>query len=303
MVEGVNTILSLMTRLGGVARWGTLRRHLSRSEIDRAVASKQLQRVARGRFALLGVPDSLVAAIRVTGVVSHRSAAALYGWELKAPPPLPEVTVPRDRRVPASTRRLTRTFFVDLTPDEVDGHVTTRRRTLLDCLRRLPFDEALTIADSALRRGDVSPAGLVQIAAEAYGPGARMARRVAALADGRAANPFESVLRAICLELGLSVQAQVSLCDGETFLGRPDLVCAELRLVLEADSYAHHASRGSLVKDCHRYNDFVAAGWRVLRFTWEDVIQRPERVRETLLRFLAVSRPRRPGARPRTLAA
>jgi len=50
-----------------------------------------------------------------------------------------------------------------------------------------------------------------------------------------------------------------------------------------------------LVRDCHRYNGFVAAGWQVLRFTWEDVMHHPDRVRQVLLRFLQ--------PRSRTLAA
>ena len=295
MVYGVSSLFNLMIRLGGVARWSTLRRHLSRSQIDRAVINGTLLRVARGRFALPGVPESLMAAIQVTGVVSHRSAAAQYGWEQKQEPLRPEVTVPRDRRIPIAARRRMHIHYADLGPDDTDGNITSRRRTLFDCLRQLPFDEALAIADSALRRGDVSPEGLVRIAAEACGPGSRAARRVAALADGQAANPFESVLRALCLDMGLQVQTQPCLYDGDQFLGRPDLAVPGLRLILEADSYAHHASRDALVRDCHRYNGSVAAGWQVLRFTWEDVMHHPDQVRQVLLRFLQ--------PRSRTLAA
>ena len=139
MVYGVSSLFNLMIRLGGVARWSTLRRHLSRSQIDRAVINGTLLRVARGRFALPGVPESLMAAIQVTGVVSHRSAAAQYGWEQKQEPLRPEVTVPRDRRIPIAARRRMHIHYADLGPDDTDGNITSRRRTLFDSLRQLPW--------------------------------------------------------------------------------------------------------------------------------------------------------------------
>ncbi len=46
----------------------------------------------------------------------------------------------------------------DLAPQDVVGSVTSVRRTLTDCLRWLPFDEALAVADSALRHGAVTKA-------------------------------------------------------------------------------------------------------------------------------------------------
>jgi hypothetical protein len=77
----------------------------------------------------------------------------------------------------------------DLGDDEVRDNVTSPARTLLDCITGLPFDEALAIADSALRAGSITPSTLVALAATARGNGARQARRVATVADDRAANP------------------------------------------------------------------------------------------------------------------
>lgn len=105
---------------------------------------------------------------------------------------------------------------------------------------------------------------------------------MAALADGRAANPFESSLRAICLDVpGLDVVPQVDV-RAPHWLGRPDLVDERLELALEADSFAWHGDRAALHRDANRYNAFVAAGWAVLRFSWEEVLLHPERVRSTL---------------------
>ena len=40
---------------------------------------------------------------------------------------------------------------------------------------------------------------------------------------------------------------------------------ARRRLILEADSFEWHGSRRALVRDARRYNNFVIAGWLVLR--------------------------------------
>ncbi len=107
--------------------------------------------------------------------------------------------------------------------------------------------------------------------------------RVAAAADGRANNPFESVLRAVLHEAGLTTcepQGQIRL--GRRLV-RPDLVDREALLVIEADSFAHHGSPDALSRDCERYDSFTAAGWTVLRFTYRRVMCRPEWVARIVL--------------------
>ncbi len=114
---------------------------------------------------------------------------------------------------------------------------------------------------------------------DARGPGSATAKRVAACADGRAANAFESALRGIVLDVpGLTVEPQVSIRAGHEFLGPPDLVDERLGIILEADSFEWHGDRAALARDARRYNRFVAHGWLVLRFAWDDVMFRPELV-------------------------
>ncbi|MFP5253631.1 MAG: DUF559 domain-containing protein [Actinomycetes bacterium] len=219
---------------------------------------------------------------RMGGVVSHRSAALLHGWELKTVPELPDVTVRRKRHLTPAQRASVIPHWVDLTPDEVRCGVTSVERTLVDCMRTLPFDEALAIADSALRHRSISKARLVELAASLQGPGAEQARRVASEATHRAANPFESVARAISLEVaGLDLKPQVVIRD-RTGRGRADLVDRERRLVVECESHSWHSRRGALRRDCRRYTKLVLLGWRVLRFAWEDVMFHPDYVRECL---------------------
>lgn len=192
----------------------------------------------------------------------------------------------RGRKVPLGSSRQIVLHRAALGPDDTNGFATSRELTLLHCLRSLPFDEALAVADSALRSGEHHL--LARVAREARGPNSPQIRRVARLASELAANPFESALRAICLDVpGLRVQPQIEVLHGDVY-ARADLVDRTLRLALEADSFEWHGGRQALARDAHRYNLMAVAGWLVLRFSWDEVMFRPERVEEILV--LAVKR-------------
>lgn len=215
--------------LGGVASYRALVRRCSRADLERAVAAGDILRVGRGRFVVPEVEEATAVAHGLNGVLSHTSAALGWGWALKNLPGRPHVTVPTKRKVAAAARRGVLLRRRDLLAEEVSDGRTSRSLTLEQCLRTLPFDEGLAVADSALRSG-LLPGDLQAIARDARGPGAPAIRAVANAADGRADNPFESVLRALALQVpGLTVVPQIRI--GPV---RPDLVDEDLRLVLEA---------------------------------------------------------------------
>jgi very-short-patch-repair endonuclease len=284
-------------RLGGVATFATLTKLCERTDLDARVAGGAVQRDARGRYALPAADDALRAANAVTGVVSHLSAALHWGWEVKTVPDRPHVTVRRNRNISAAVRKKVIPHWADLGTDDVVGMVTSRERTLADCLRTLPVDHGLAVADSALRHDDVTPAGLVRIAEGLSGAGAERARYIARKADGDAANPFESVLRAISLKVpGLSLRPQVSI-TAPGFFARPDLVDRDLGVVAEADSNTwHNANRSQLRRDCRRYTGLTVRGWLSVRFAWEDVMFEPAYVLAELQLLAALAKQRAEGA-------
>jgi very-short-patch-repair endonuclease len=244
-------------------------------------------RTGRGRYALPYVDEGRRASHALHGVLSHTSAALAWGWELKAMPDRPHVTVPVKRKVSAERRANVHLHRADLHPDDVVDGITSKDRTLEQCLRSLPWDEGLAVADSALRNG-FWPSRLAVVAKSARGPGSPQVRRIAEAADGRSANPFESVLRSIAIDVAdLSVVPQVRVGRA-----RADLVDEELRIVLEADSFAWHGDRAALRRDARRYNIMVVDGWIVLRFAWEDVMLDPEYVRTILLAVVALAQRR-----------
>ncbi len=265
----LDPVVAVLLGCGGTATWARLRAELPRRGIERAVRAGLVTRVARGTFVLPGATE-LAAALAVGGVVSHESAAALWSLETLAEPSTVHVTVPAAGHAPR--RRGVRVHWADLRPDEVDGRVTGPLRTVLDCARTLPFADALAVADSALRRGVVTPGELVSGADDLRGWGVVHARRVAVAADGQAANPFESCLRAVVLEAGVRgfvPQLPVLVEGRQAYL---DLADRNRRIALEADSFAFHGARSALDRDCRRYDELVRSGWLVLKFSWEQVM-------------------------------
>jgi len=61
-------------------------------------------------------------------------------------------------------------------------------------------------------------------------------------------------------------------------VARVDFVYPEQRVVIEVDGTRWHSGRRARVKDAERDNFLNLRGWTVLRFTWFDLIERPEYV-------------------------
>lgn len=277
-------VVVAIERMGGLASRAALIRATSRADVDRALAAGAVVRVGKGRYALPAVDSAAALAHAMNGVLCLTSAALRHGWEVKAVPEKPHVLVPRNRNVPKHYRQQVVVHSADLAPDDVSRQATSRELTLVQCLRLLPYDEALVIADSALRSGE--HATLRRACALVRGRGQAKAARVAAMASELSANAFESVMRSICHDVpGLLVQPQVVISSPHCW-ARPDLVDLDRRIVVECDSYEWHGSRDAFRKDVRRYTLLAADGWVVLRFTWEDVMFRPDWVRQVLQRVV-----------------
>lgn len=281
-------IVTAMRRLGGVAGHGELKAAAGRQALDQALRAGVVRRVARGRYVLPEVLDGArVEAHRLTAVACLRSAAASYGWSLKTLPDRPEFAVPRGRNVTAHDQALNRVRWQRLSPGDVDDWRTTPVRTVMDCATTLPFDEALAVADSALRSGLVTQADLMRAADRLPGRGRDTALEVAWFASDLPANAFESVIRAISIDVpGLRLRPQVRLRVGGRRI-HPDLVDRELRLVAEADSHEFHTSERAIDADCWRYDELVLDGWLVIRFSWVQAMFQQEWVASVLMRAAA----------------
>jgi hypothetical protein len=62
-------------------------------------------------------------------------------------------------------------------------------------------------------------------------------------------------------------------------------------LIVEFDGYVVHSSKGAFESDRHRQNQLVLAGYRVLRFTWQQLKDDPAAVVREIRAALAQGEP------------
>ena len=292
---------TVVAQHGGACSWRQLRAVASKRSIRAAIAAGVITRVGKGRYVLPSVGEARALAVGLHATASHTTAALHWGWAVKHEPAEPHLTFPRGRKLRDAARGGIRRHWRSLGDDEVvGGWVTSPVRTVIDCCLDLPFDEALAVVDSSWRAGQ-SPLAVAEAAKRLPPRSLRKVMRVLRHADRGAANPFESVLRAICIGVdGLDVLSQFTIRDA-AFYAKVDLADVELRLVIEAESFEHHGTRAALRRDCRRYTDLGARGWSVLRFSWEEVMFEPERVASALR--LAVETRRRTATNGRSKAS
>ncbi len=272
--------------LGGIASFAELCAACPRKAIETALRRGEIVKDRRGRYLLANTSDHLRVAHQMSAALSHESAALHHGWKVRHAPEMPTVTVRRKRHLTSADRGRATTHYNDLPTDCIREGVTTPMRTVLDCARHLPFDRALTVADSALRNQDLALGAVRSEAARLRGPGSAAACKVAQHAIYVSANPLESVLRALVTDIpGYSFVPQLRIWDNGLY-ATVDLGDPGLKVVLEAEGYAFHGGRKEFKRDCRRYDELVAWGWTVFRFTWEHVMFDPAFVIWTLESWL-----------------
>ncbi|MDN5795973.1 MAG: hypothetical protein L0H79_09525 [Intrasporangium sp.] len=289
----MTTVPETLERLGGVATRAELLRSITHRQLEAAVRDGSVLRPRRNRYVSPQLETTRALAHELSAVASHRSAALEHGWKVKTTPEIPELTVPRGRKLTPEARAGAVLRTGVLTRQERKAGVTAPLATVFACARAMPFDEALAIADSALRSGTVRARELAAASRQVSGPGRPQVVRVLRHASPRAANPFESVLRAISLDVpGLDLVPQVRIQVADGLFVVPDLVDRVRRIVVEADSHEFHTKRRQLTADCWRYAELGLAGWRVFRFSWEQAMFEQAWVRWVLTRAVD------PGAAP-----
>lgn len=215
-----------------------------------------------------------------SAAVSHEVAARTWGIELVEDGPQ-RLTVPRNRgRLQIPGWEVVRSDLSGGEVEEINGvRTTTPLRTVLDLCRVLVLAHAVVAADSALRLTLFSTETLLGALTTARGRGAACPRRVAPAVDATSGSVLETLLRLVLRDAGLEPVPQFVVLDARgRFLARVDFCWPACRLIVEADGFAYHSDRAAYRRDRERLNDLERCGWRVLRFTWEDVLHWPEHV-------------------------
>lgn len=223
-------------------------------------------------------------------MLSHRSAADV--WDMPVPrPPRPEVSVPvAVHPRPGPHVRVHRVAVPSRDFVGIRGlRVTSLQRTVLDCLLILPENEGRALLDRALQRGWVRFPGVVRAVQGAQGRyGAAKARSVLAGAAPGTASEAERVAAKLLETGGVTgwVTGHPLLVAGQV-VAYLDIAFPDVQLAIEIDGWAWHSDVERFQGDRRRQNVLVGAGWTVLRFTWADLIERPEQVLATVVATLA----------------
>ncbi len=266
-------------------------------------------RIAVGRFhvvfagvyavghAAIGREGRWMAAVLASGegaVLSHRSAACLWGLRIEAPAP-DDVTIVRST---GSIRGLRRHRSV-LLPDELamrDGiPVTCVARTLFDIAEgAAPWEFERAVREAEFLRLPMVPS-LEEVYERRQGRrGARLVRatleNLSRLAGGTSRSGLEDRFLRFVRRAGLPVPETNVLLRFEGTTYEADCVWREQRLIAELDGHQAHGTRSAFEEDRERDRRLQAQGWRVVRITWRH-LNEPEPLARDLRGMLAHAKP------------
>lgn len=269
---------------------------LSRDQIAARVNRGELIRLRRGVYAepagrhkyagFVGGEQLLpaIAALAAVGpdaVVSHQSAARLYGIDLLGKN-LRQTTItclPRHGWRGQSGIRVHATQLPAGHVSTENGFaMTTPARTVIDLARELAFGDGVVAADSALYRKLTTKDELVEVlGACRQWPGITRAAAVVAFADRRAESPLESIARAVFHEVGLPPPELQIWLGGPAPIARVDFYWKQFRTIAEVDGVMKYdldpaRARQQLERD-RLLRD---ADYEVLHFGWDHINRRRE---------------------------
>jgi hypothetical protein len=243
----------------------------------------------------------LLALDRPTAAISHVSAARL--WGLPVGPQLD----PGVRLTDPAHGRRGRGFRVTRAPLDAAEirtrgafRLTAAARTLIDCARERPLEEAVVAMDAGLLAGKVTQQQLVDAATRAgRWPGGPRATRALSLADGRAESPLETRGRLRIVGAGLpSPELQVEIRVGGRLIAVVDAWFDDAAVAVEFDGRVKYADpwRGRspaqvLWAEKRREDELRALDIGVVRVTEADLGADWPRVEDPLRRLLARPRP------------
>jgi hypothetical protein len=271
---------------------------LNKQNVANRVTAGRLHPIHRGVYAVghtsLRMESHFIAAVLACGpraVLSHHSAAALYGYLPWDPDRRVEVTVlgATARRHPEVRVHRTNRLPIDDATREQGIRITSPARTLLDLAAVLPRRALRRAVRQAMALRRVNVRFLIEVLARhPHRRGrARLARIVAA---GPA--PTRSELEDLVLDLiasgGLATpDVNVAMIvSGRRLV--PDFRWPARRLIVEADGAAWHEHKLAREDDAERQALLEAHGERVIRVTWDQALLRPA---QTLHRLRAAGAP------------
>lgn len=258
----------------GVFRLRDLAAQLPSKEINAAIRSQRLSRIAYGWYAVPGAIPQVVRAVQRGETVTCLSALKLHGiW-------VPPSNRDHRRAMHGHPRRPDHCsgWHPPRTCDPIDPPLVALRQTRT-CLGTEGF---VVLCDSLLNHG-LAPAVL-------RGELADLPASVRARLDlcDLSESGTETIVRLRLRRLGIAVRCQVVIKG----IGRVDLLIGA-SLIIEVDSVSHHTSLKDYEKDRLRDRAAITLGYTVIRLTYEQVMGNWDACAEQILAIVRADRHRR----------
>lgn len=243
----------------------------------------------RGIYQLTGAADTWRTALRVAllrtdypAVATGPSALRLWRFDLPAtswPGDRPYIQVPPQAHLHLDDVEILRE--ARQTCRTIDGIDTVERdKAIVDTLRLLAPTDARPVLYRALQTRWIDVPRLEWWADRLKRKrGSRILKQH--LEDARCGTHAESERVAAKLLRAAKIggwQANCPIYDHDGLIGYGDFVFPVPRLVVEVDGRAWHSSPERFQTDRTRQNRLIQAGWKVLRFTWQDLTDSPNSV-------------------------
>jgi very-short-patch-repair endonuclease len=252
-----------------------------------------------GVFRVAGTPDSweqrCLAAVLAGGdgcLAGRRAAAYLWGYADRGEI---EVVVGRKRlpRLDGAIVHRSRDLDKFAPATRLGIPVTGPALTLLDLAAADSIGAVTKQVDRAIVEGHLSLPELIEAIDLVARPGRQGVRtlRDAVQAYAVGSSEADSVLEVRFLRLversGLpKPRIQYEIRHDGVLVARVDFFFPGVRLIVELDGLGAHRTATALQRDLERQNRLVGLGFTVLRFTWHDVVNRPDYVVESIKRAL-----------------
>lgn len=214
---------------------------------------------------------------RLSGVLALRHArwhlpcdAHIVVLDEKANHHLPGVSILRrpDTDVPVGPRGL---------------RYVSPREALVDCLTVLSRPAATSMLDAALQKRYVPPGVIAEAIGTRLGRGKRNSAGLRLLlerATSGSRSEAEQRMARLLIRSGTGPwipNHPLRTRQGQ-MVAEVDFAHLGLRIAIEVDGRAFHSDRQAFEHDRWRQNALMVDGWLVLRFTWEQIVARPDEV-------------------------
>jgi very-short-patch-repair endonuclease len=275
---------------------------VTRHQRERLLATGEVIRVAHEVYRIGGAPfpwQARIAAMRLAlgadAIVSHRSAAALYGLDGFDQQRVVHLSIPaaRSPRKPPDVR-LHRCFDYDLIQPEVRQSipVTDPARLVLDLYagERNP-EVARRGLFSARKKKLVTWTALEGCLEQHARQGRRGITRLRADVElyrriGCPETTFEDAIRQLLMDAGLPEPQLQHWVDTPGGRYRIDVAYPEFHVGIEGKSKAHHLTDDAFESDSVRDAELTIAGWIIIHVTWAQLHHDPAGVVRRVRRAL-----------------